>query len=165
MASVSYEYFAFEFKRPPLDPLSENEYQLIRKDFENFMDDHLEKAEDEFKKQKNPHRFKWKTFFILLGVGGLFLGIDYTLKTMGRYDAGEIFAVLSFIPLAAIAIQPVQWFLSFMKSSAFTSYEREARTYFGFHRLKANVANSYADYLKGISATDIEEFNAFIWDK
>lgn len=164
MPSISYEYSIFEFKRPKLDPFSEEEYKLAKKDFEEFLDAILEKAEAEFKTQKNPHRFNWKFFFILLGVGGLFLGIDYTLKAMDHYDAGEIFAVLSFIPFAAIVIQPIQWFLSHMKSSGFSSYEKAARTYYSFHRSKANASTNYPEYLNVISKTDIEEFDSFIWD-
>ncbi|HET6990339.1 MAG TPA: hypothetical protein VFJ43_03400, partial [Bacteroidia bacterium] len=94
-----------------------------------------------------------------------FLGIDYLLKAMGHYDAGETFAMLSFIPFFVIFIQPVQWLLSFAKSSGFHAYEREARTYYHFHYSKAKQSASYQDYLRVISETNINEYASFIWDE
>ena len=165
MASISYEYNKFEFTRPPLDPLTEEEYKLVKNDFDNFIDDFLEAAEMEFKKLKNPHAFNWKMFFIFLVIGGLFLGIDYGLKALDYYDAGEVFAMLSFIPFFAVFIQPFQWLLSLSKSSGFHGYEREARTYYHFHHSKATTSANYIDYQRIISETSIKEYARFIWDE
>jgi hypothetical protein len=164
MASVSYEYTTLEFTRPPLEPLTEEEYRNIKKDFDNFFDDILDKAEAQFKTLKNPHRFKKTRFLILLATGILFLAIDYILKEMDHYDAGEIFAMLSFIPFFAIFIQPVQWLMSASKSSGFDSYRYHARKYYYFHRLKANVSSSYAEYLRFVSTATMQDYERFIWD-
>jgi hypothetical protein len=164
MASISYEYNKLEFSRQPLQPLTEDEYKLVKKDFDNFFDDLLDNTEAEFKKLKNPHAFKKKRFFILLGIGILFLGIDYGLKAMDYYDAGETFAMLSCIPFAVVVIQPIQWAMSGIKSSGFSEYRYAARKYYYFHRRKANVSSDYVEYLRFVSSADAEEYEEFIWD-
>src|SRR5882757_8787377 len=161
MASIAYQYISFEFKRRPLQPLSELEYLRVQKNFDQFLDDFLERAEVEFKSQKNPHSFRRKTFLILLGTGGAFIGIDFLLKALGYSDAGEVFAVLAFIPLAAIFLQPVQWFLSFIKSSSFDLYEKKARAYYCFQESKVKGSADYVTYLKKLLASDEDEFETF----
>ena len=164
MAKITYQYLSFEFKRPPLKPLSEEEYVLVQNNFEPFLASFLERAEAEFRKQKNPHRFQWKPFFILLGVGGSLLGISFVVRAMKHPDAADVLSVLAVFPLGAIVFQPVLWFLSFMKSSSFSDYEDKARTYYCFHEKKVKASADYADYRRLISETDKTEFEAFEWN-
>ena len=161
MPTITYEYNLFEFKRRFRTPVAEEDFHRVKKDFENFLADKLDQAEAQFKQLKNPHRFKAKLFFILLGTGGVFLSVDYLLKYFGYYDAGEVFAMLSFIPFFAVFLQPIQWLLSSAKSSSFSSYERAARDYYLFHRSTANASKDYEAYRVSIANVTEEEFERF----
>lgn len=165
MPSITYEYNRFEFKRRFRAPLPKDEFHQVKNDFEKFVAGKLDEAETQFKQLKNPHRFKAKTFFILLGTGGLFLGVDYLLKYLGYYDAGEIFAMLSFLPFFAIFLQPVRWVLSMSKSSSFSDYERAARNYYFFHHSKVNASVDYESYRATIANVTEEEFERFCHDR
>src|ERR1041384_7068649 len=115
MPRIEYQYNVFEFNSSPLAPLREEEFRAIKKDFDNFLWNFLEEKEAEFKKLKNPHRFNWKVFLILLG-SGLVLGFtgDFLEKHKHENIGGtlDMFAVMAGF---AIIFQPVQWLLSFMK--------------------------------------------------
>lgn len=165
MASISYEYRLFEFARNPLTPLTQEEYTAMQHGFESFCHRQIEKAEAEFKKMKNPHAFKWKMFWVLLGCGALALGLDYGLKAMGYEDAGEAFAMVSFIPLFAVVIQPIQWLLSSAKSSSFSSYGQKARRYFQFHYSLANGTRSYSEYGSALVKCSAGDFEEFVWQE
>lgn len=164
MASISYEYNRYEFERHFDEPFTEEEYKLAKKDFYNFYHDAIDAADEKFKKMKNPHAFKWKIFFILLGCGVVLEGTDQILKAMGYYDAGEIFAMISFIPFFAVFLQPFQWLLSRVKSSNFQTYEKHARDYYLFQYSKMKDAISYHDYKIKLEEADNLEFMRFDWE-
>jgi hypothetical protein len=164
MAAIIYQVNRFEFERGYSDPFSEDEYNRAKKDFYNFYHDHIDWADNEFKKLKNPHAFKWTSVLIKLGCGFLFVGIDLGLKEFGYYDAGEVFAVLSAIPFAWIVIQPIQWMLSASASSSFSNYEKHARDYYLFQHRKMKRAISYHDYKVMVSESTLIEFMKFDWE-
>lgn len=165
MASVSYEYHSFSFNRPGTQAVTADEYDLIRKDYDTFLKDHFKTANDSYNSLPNPHRFKWKIFFIFLTAGLVFLGADFVLKAMGYYDAGEIFAVLSFFPFLAIVIQPVQWLLSSSKGAGVMArYEAAAEKYFDFHASKIKTTKDYAAYLGIISGATLKDFENSYWE-
>ena len=164
-SGIVFKYVTFEFDRPPLDPMSEAEYESASKDFYNFYHDFIDKAEVEFQKLKNPHAFSWKFFWIKLGAGILFLGLDYGLKEFDYYDAGEVFAFLSFFPLFWIVLQPIQWLLSKSSSGKFSSFENDARNYFLFHYRKMRGAKDYNDYRVIMMRTTDKEFSDFDWEE
>ncbi len=164
MSAISYEYNRYEFERHFDEPLTEAEYTLAKKDFYSFYHDSIDVADKKFRKMKNPHAFKWNIFFILLGCGVVLEGTDQILKALGYYDAGEIFAMISFIPFFAVFLQPFQWLLSRAKSSNFHTYEKLARDYYLFQYSKMKNATSYSDYKIRLSRADAAEFMRFDWE-
>lgn len=164
MASISYEYNASEFTRNGTDPVTEEEFKSIKQNYDSFLEKFIKKANEDYEKRPNPHRFKWRLFFILLISGGLLLGIDYLLKALGYYDAGEVFAMISFIPFFILVIQPIQYLLASSKGAGgMARYEAKAEMYFDFHASKIKSAKNYADYLQAMSNTSLKEFADFKW--
>jgi hypothetical protein len=164
MPAISYGYNRYEFERHFDQPLTEAEYKLAKKDFYNFYHDVIDAAEEKFSRMKNPHAFKWIHLWIKLGLGVFFTGINLGLKALGYYDAGEVFAMISFIPFFAVVIQPFQWLLSQSKSSTFQTYEKHARDYYLFQYSKMKDAVSYHDYKIKLSEADAMEFMRFDWE-
>ncbi|MEO5644355.1 MAG: hypothetical protein ABIQ40_01800 [Bacteroidia bacterium] len=160
MGSVSYEYeyTNSDIKHPAKTPMTEKEYKQVRKDVDQFLENFVKKAEPEFEKQVNPHRFRWKRFLILLGIGILLIIIEFSLKAMEYYDAGDIFDMLSYVPFFLILLQPFLWVFYAFKSPDIYSYKKRATTYYQFHCSKANESKNYEDYLRIISETNIGEY-------
>jgi hypothetical protein len=159
MASYIYEYSSDGTKHPALTPVSEKEYKLIRNDVDQFIENIVKKAEPQFAKRKNPYRFRWKLFLILLISGILLITIEFTLKGMGYADAADIFDVLSYAPFFTIILQPAAWVVYWFNSPSVYTYEKEATAYYHFHSAKANEAKNYKDYVRIISEeTNIGEY-------
>lgn len=165
MPTIEYQYHTFRFNRMPLTPVSEQEYAALRSSHDDFIDKHLDAAEAEFKKLKNPHRFRKMTTLITLGVAIIFIGADQGLKALGYYDAGEWFAVLTFIVLFALVIQAIQWFRSALSSTPFSLYRKEARAYFLFHHHLIEKTKSHTEYLADLSKQDKDAYEDFLWRK
>jgi hypothetical protein len=164
MASISYEHNTFEFRRESLSPVSEAEYALIRKNYDSFLEDFFKKANEEYNSMPNPNRFNWKMFLILLGAGIVFLGFDFGLKALGYEDAGEIFAMLSFIPFLAIVIQPFQWLMAEAKTGGVMArYKVVAEHYFDFHSSKIKLSKNHVEYLTVLQTTTLRDFDNFEW--
>ncbi|HTL83441.1 MAG TPA: hypothetical protein VL651_17115 [Bacteroidia bacterium] len=161
MATISYEYHRFEFNTPPLSPVTEEQYEKMRRDFENFFGDFIDEREAEFNKLKNPHAFKWKVFFILLAVALSFGFTGYFLEMSGHENVGFALDMIAVVAGLAIIIQPVQWIMSAGKSSGFGEYERKARAYYLWHRSIISGKDSYSDYLKVVSGKRMEDFQRF----
>lgn len=164
MPAITYEYNKYDFERHFSDALSLEEYNAAKKNFYNFYHEVIDSAEEKFRKMKNPHAFKWKRFFILLGCGVALEGTDQILKAMDYYDAGEIFAMLSFFPFFAMFLQPFQWLLSKSKSSTFSNYENHARDYYLFQYSELKNAQSYPDYTNKVASATMVEFLKFDWE-
>lgn len=165
MPSIEYQYHEFRFGRKPLTPVSESEYAAIRSNADHFIDADIDRAKAEFSKLKNPHRFKRRNTLIMLGVAVLFIGADQGLKAAGYYDAGEWFAVLTFVVLLAFVIQGIQWLRSAFSSTPFSLYRKEARGYFLFHRYLIDKTKSYREYLADLSKQDQDAYDDFLWRK
>jgi hypothetical protein len=161
MPRIEYQYTVFEFQRSPLAPLRQEEFSTVRKDFENFLGDFLEEKETEFKKLKNPHRFNLKVFLLMAGVAVVsgFTG-DY-LEKIKHENFGLALDLLAVGLGFAIIMQPVQWLLSFMKSSGFSAYEKKAREYYSWHRTLAVAADDYENYLRMVSERNVSDFVVF----
>ena len=159
---IEYEYASYQFKRKNLDPVSTDEYKLIKEDLDNFLFVFKQNFEEEKGTPINPHRFNKKTFLILfISILVIFL-ISYVIDWLGYQDAAEIISVLAMIPIIAIIAQPIQYVFSGVKSSSSeVSYYEEAKMYFKFHHSKAKETKNYQDYLNAISITDEKEFVRF----
>ncbi len=160
MGSVSYEfeYTTSHLKHPAKTPMTEKEYKQVRKDVDQFIEDFVNKAEPEFEKQVNRHRFRWKRFLILLGSGILLIVIELILKSMELYEAGDIFEMISFVPFFLIFLQPFLWAFYAFKTPDLHTYKKRATTYYRFHCSKAEEAKNYQDYLRIISEINIAEY-------
>lgn len=165
VAAITYEYHEFRFNRLPLAPVSEAEYSVLRTKHDDFIDAHLDAAKAEFSKLKNPHRFKRRNTLIMLGIAVLFIVADQGLKALGYYDAGEWFAILTFVVLLAFVVQAVQWFRSLMSSTPFSFYQKHARAYFLFHHHLIEKTKSYTEYLTDLSKADQDAYEDFLWRK
>ena len=159
---IEYEYASYRFKRKNLDPVSTDEYKLIKEDLNNYLVAFKQNFEEEKGTPINPHRFNKKTFLILfVSILVIFL-ISYVIDWLGYEDAAEIISVLAMIPIIAIIAQPIQYAFSGVKSSSSeVSYYEEAKMYFKFHHSKAKETKNYQDYLNAISITDEKEFVRF----
>lgn len=163
MPAIQYKYNRFEFEREPLEPVTEEEYNGVRDDFEGFLNKFIKDAKAQFGKLRNPHAFSWRIFISLLVIGCAFLGADLLLKRLGYYDAGELSAMISFVPFLGVCLQPIQWALSFSRSSSFDIFQREAYAYFQFHKAKVDQATDYNNYRVLIMRTEFKEYAGFIW--
>ena len=159
---LQYEYASYRFKRKNLDPVSAEEYQLIKENLDNFLFVFKQNFEEEKGAPNNPHKFNKKTFLILFcSILTIFL-ISYVVEWLGYPDAAEIISVLAMIPIIAIIAQPIQYLFSGVKTSTSeVSYYEEAKMYFKFHHSKAKETKNYQDYLNAIANSDEKEFVRF----
>jgi hypothetical protein len=151
MPSISYQYNNLEFTRKNIEPVSREEYDLMKEDFSDFVDEYIDAIKTKYKKLGNPNAFKWKLFLILLTAALVLTGFNLGLKAYGKEDAGEIFAMLSAFPYFAIVIQPIQWAAAQLKGySVVRGFEIDAKTYFSLHHDIICVTENYEDYLAGL---------------
>lgn len=165
MPAIEYEYHKFEFNRKPLHPLSEAEFTAVKQDFDNFLFDHIDRTEEEFKRLKNPHRFRRKTTLLVLGLIVIFAAAGILLEKSGYETAGAVFGVLFVIVLLILPIQGIQMIMSAMNSSSFRVYENQARAYFSFHSTLAEQVNGYADYQNKLTATTESDYAKYLLDE
>jgi hypothetical protein len=160
--SIDYEYTSYNFTRKNLEPVTEEEYNLMKDDIGHFIEVFYHQFKKQKKNEKNPHRFNVKLFVIfILSAVGIF-GISWVVGLMGYPEAAEIISIPAIIPILAIIFQPIQYFMSGTKSSVSeVHYRRAANTYFRFHDSVMDEAQDYAGYRKVLASKTEQHFEVF----
>jgi hypothetical protein len=145
---MSYHYYDIDFNRPKNSPVTEEEYELIKKDYEGF----IYMLEDKILAAKEfmpaPNKIRWPYFFLLLITSALlyYLGrYMFNQTSWGGFLAGAagLLGLLTLlIPLRALLLGKMDSNLHIKIRIA------EIKNYFDFHYPRIQGSENYEAYTK-----------------
>jgi hypothetical protein len=138
-----FHYLEKDFNRNRKEPISEEEYQILKNQYEEFMEDILEKIRSD-NKYALTGMFSPKVGLVMISISVIvFLALEFLLKKNDENWVDLLFIIALIIGVPGITI----FFQGIRSWASLFDYRADLKKYYKYHKMLISKTEDYDEYL------------------
>lgn len=156
MGHISYNYISLDIDKDINDPLTENEFEKLKRDGERFIEKVLEMNKRKFNPIKHLNEIYFSKNLRLSYILSLFIAILQMTFVFGFNESIESLYVLSGLAGVWLGIQALRFLPGYFKTIAEVGhFEISVRHYYRAHNSIVKKVDNYNDYIQMLNKSQL----------